>query len=111
MKVVIFAWLNCKPKHLQKIASWWESKNIRPISVFSPPQNLFFPYWLGRRAGARTAKGLIHDSEYELGKDEKLFMHAFSGQASHHILDFCSYRLLANNILPHYIVSNPRPAQ
>jgi hypothetical protein len=82
-KVIIFAWLNCKPKHLQKIASWWEAKNIKPITVYSPPQNLFFPYWLGRRAGAQTAKLLTDDG---LGKDDQTFMHAFSGQASYCIL-------------------------
>jgi hypothetical protein len=107
MKVILFAWLNCKPKHLQKIESWWKAKNINPVSVFSPPQNLFFPYWLGRPAGARTAKLLTDESESELGKKQNLFMHAFSGQASNHTLVSAILTCPRISVLHILITSNP----
>jgi hypothetical protein len=78
MKVVIFAWMLCKPRHLQKIASFWQSRNIEPIQIFSPPKELFFPYWYGSRGGAKVASML--SNTFSTDKPERVFFHAFSGQ-------------------------------
>ena len=80
LRVVVFGWLNCKPKHLQKVSSWWKEKKIEPTLVFSPPQTLFLPYWCGRPAGSK----LCAELEANNGQNRDLFLHAFSGQVWHH---------------------------